>query len=77
MKYYVIEFQQRADGEVNTSITQRNSFASGVSLYHDRYSKMVMTELYPSVSIMLVDENLSVIEQATIETEYVPETEEA
>jgi len=76
MKYYVIEHQKREDGEVNISEVQKNSFASGLSYYHERYSKMVMTELYTSVSIMLVDENLNVIEQATIQTQYVPPVEE-
>ena len=76
MKYYIIEHQKREDGEVNISETQKNSFASGLSYYHERYSKMVMTELYVSVSLMLVDENLNVIERATITTQYQPPIEE-
>lgn len=70
MKYYVIEHQIRPDGEVNVSETARGTFASANSLYHDRISKMVMTELYKSVSLMLVDENLNVIEQKQVETLY-------
>lgn len=69
--YYVIENQIRADGQINNSMTARQSFASGLSLYYDRCSKMVMTELYPKVAVMLVDEELNVIEQKVIETQYV------
>lgn len=70
MKYFIIENHTNPDGTVNTETTARQSFASGLSHYHDRYAKMVMTELYKSVSIMLVDENLNVIEKDTIETQY-------
>lgn len=81
MTYFVIENQIRDDGIVNTSTTARQSFASGLSLYHDRYSKAVMTELYPSVSLMLVDENLRVIEpkngNAVVPTSYPQPVEDA
>lgn len=70
MAYYVIENQIRADAVINTSTTGRSSFASGLSLYYDRCSKMVMTELYPKVAVMLVDEELNVIEHQVIETQY-------
>lgn len=69
--YYVIENQIRDDGQINNSMTARQSFASGLSLFYDRCSKMVMTELYPKVAVMLVDEELNVIEQKVIETQYV------
>lgn len=70
MAYYVIENQIRADGVVNNSMTARQTFASGLSLYYDRCSKMVMTELYPKVAVMLTDEELNVIEHNVIETQY-------
>lgn len=76
MAYYVIENQIRADGVINNSMTARQSFASGLSLYYDRCSKMVMTELYPKVAVMLVDEELNVIEQKVIETQYQAPSEE-
>ncbi len=68
--YYVIENQIRDDGQINNSMTARQSFASGLSLYYDRCSKMVMTELYPKVAVMLVDEELNVIEHQVINTQY-------
>ncbi len=70
MAHYVIENQIRADGAVNNTVTARSSFASGLSLYYDRCAKMVMTELYPKVAVMLTDEELNVIEHKVIETQY-------
>lgn len=70
MAYYVIENQIRADSVVNNSMTARQTFASGLSLYYDRCSKMVMTELYPKVAVMLTDEELNVIEHRVIDTQY-------
>lgn len=68
--YFIIENHTNPDGSVATETTARQTFASGLSLYHERYSKMVMTELYKSVSIMLVDENLNVVQHDTIQTQY-------
>ena len=74
--YFVIENQTRPDGAVNTTTTARQSFASALSYYHDRFSKMVLTELYSSVSLLLVDENLNKIQHDTIATQYQPPVEE-
>ena len=77
MTYFVIENQIRDDGLVNNSTTARQSFASALSYYHDRYSKMAMTELYPSVALMLIDERCTVLEKAIVPTLYpVQPTEE-
>lgn len=70
MKYFIIEHQKRTDGEVNVSEVSRQSFASALSYYHERYSKMVVNTEFVSVSIMLVDENLDVVQQDTIKTQY-------
>ena len=74
--YYVIEHQKRTDGVVNTSETARSTFASALSLYHERISKMVMNTDFVSVAVMLVDENLRVIEQKQVQTLYTPVSEE-
>ena len=73
MAYYVIENQIRADGVINTSTTARQSFASGLSMYYDRCSKMGVTELYPKVAVMLTDAELNVIEHQVITTQWHPE----
>ena len=75
MAHYVTENQIRADGTVNNTVTARSSFASGLSLYYDRCSKMVVTELYPKVAVMLTDEELNVIEHQVITTQWHPEEE--
>lgn len=68
--YYIVEHQKRVDGEINVSEVRRSSFASALSYYHERYSKMVMNTEFISVSIMLVDEDLNVIQKDIIETQY-------
>ena len=70
MKYFIIEHQTRTDGEINVSEVSRSTFASALSYYHDRYSKTVVNDKFVSVSIMLVDENLNVIQHDTIQTQY-------
>lgn len=75
MKYYIIEHQKRADGEVNVSETSRSSFASGMSYWHERESKAYMNKDFPTISIMLVDENLNVIKNETVKTSYEPPVE--
>lgn len=69
-KYYIIENQHRPDGQINNTVTTRQTFASALSYYHERISKMVMTDLYTQVAVMLVDENLNVINHEVVETLY-------
>lgn len=70
-KYFIIENQIRPDGEVNTSEVARSTFSSALSYYYERCSKMVATNLYTSVHIMLVDERLAVIKRDDLQTAYV------
>ena len=75
--YIIYEHQTRPDGIINVvSPVTRQSFASALSYYYDRCSKMVMTDLYTSVSIMLTDEKLNAIKHDTLNTLYVPPVEE-
>lgn len=76
MTYYIIENQHRPDGQVNNSATVRSNLASALSYYHERYSKMVMTDLYTSVSLLLVDANLKQIQHDNINTLYVAPVED-
>lgn len=74
--YYIIEHQIRPDGEVNVSETARSSFSSALSYYYERCSKMVVTDLFKSVHIMLVDEKLNNIKKDNLQTAYIePEAE--
>lgn len=73
--YYIIENQHRPDGQINNTVTARQTFASALSLYHERISKMVVTDLYTKVSVMLTDEDLNVIEHKVIDTLYQAEGE--
>lgn len=76
MNYYIFETQTRPDGLINCTTTARQTFASANSFYHDRISKMVMTDLYTKVAVMLTDENLRVIERKEVQTLYQPPVEE-
>lgn len=70
--YYIIEHDIRPDGIVNTSETIRSTFASGLSYYYDRMSKMVMDTNFVSVHLLLTDDQLAVIKQDNVETQYKP-----
>ena len=78
MKYFIIELQNRADGVTNVqSIVTRQTLASGLSYYYDRCSKMAGTELYPTVTLMLIDNTGKIYENKYLTTAYVePEVEE-
>ena len=77
MQYYVIEIQIRADGNNNVQdIVGRNSLATGLSYFYDRCSKMAATTLYPTVTLMLIDQDGTIIEIKHLTTAYVPPVEE-
>ena len=72
IQYLIIEIQNRADGVNNVqSIVSRNSLASGLSYFYDRCSKMAATELYPTVTLMLIDSNGVVVENKHLTTAWV------
>ena len=74
LQYHIIEIQNRADGINNVqAIESRNSLATGLSYYYDRCSKMAATELYPTVTLILIDSNGTVYENKHLTTAYVAE----
>ena len=75
--YYIIEHDIRPDGVVNTSETGRSSFASALSFYYDRQSKLVMNTDFVSAHLMLVEENLAIVKQDDVETQYTAPEETA
>lgn len=77
IQYHTIEIQNRADGINNVqNIESRNSLATGLSYFYDRCSKMSATTLYPTVTIMLIDSNGTIIENKHLTTAWVePEGE--
>lgn len=75
--YYIIEHDIRPDGIVNTSETGRSTFASALSFYYDRQSKLVLNTDFVSAHLMLVEENLAIVKQDDVETQYkAPEAAE-
>lgn len=75
--YYIIEHDIRPDGIVNTSETGRSTFASALSYYYDRQSKLVMNTDFVSAHLMLVEENLAIVKQDDVETQYTAPEEAA
>ena len=72
MKYFIIELQNRADGVTNVqSIVTRQTLATALSYYYDRCSKMAGTELYPTVTLMLIDNMGKIYENKCLTTAYV------
>lgn len=76
MQFHIIEIQNRADGINNVQpIETRNSLSTGLSYFYDRCSKMAATELYPTVTLMLIDSEGHVYENKHLTTDYVAPTE--
>ena len=74
IQYLIIEVQNRADGVNNVQpIVSRNSLASGLSYFYDRCSKMSATTLYPTVTLMLIDSEGTILENKHLTTAYEPE----
>lgn len=73
--FYIIENQFRPDGVVNSSTTGRSTLQLAQSYFYDRVSKMLVTENYTKVAIILVDSELNYYERKVVETAYVPESE--
>lgn len=72
MQYHIIEIQNRADGVNNVlAIETRNSLASGLSYFYDRCSKMAATTLYPTVTVMLIDSEGTILENKHLTTAWV------
>ena len=68
--YYIIEHDKKPDGSINVSEIGRATEATARSYYFERYSKMLVTEQFKSVALMLVDEDLNVLIRHIVETQY-------
>lgn len=74
MYYYIFEVQNRADGIDNIlTPVQRQSLATGLSYFYDRCSKMAGTTLYPTVTIVLMDSNGTIIKNEHLITAWTEE----
>lgn len=77
IRYFIIEIQNRADGVDNVQeIVSRQTMASGLSYFYDRCSKMSATTLYPTVSVLLINSEGTVIKNERIKTAWVEPEEE-
>lgn len=72
MRYFIIEIQNRADGVDNVQeIVSRQTLATGLSYFYDRCSKMSATTLYPTVSVLLINSEGTIIKNERIKTAWV------
>ncbi len=72
IRYFIIEIQNRADGVDNVQeIVSRQTLATGLSYFYDRCSKMSATTLYPTVTVMLIDSEGTIIENKHLTTAWV------
>lgn len=77
IRYFIVEIQNRADGIDNVQeIVIRQTLASGLSYFYSRCSAMAGTTLYPTVTLMLIDSNGTIIENKHLTTAYVEPNEE-
>ena len=74
--FYIIEHDIKPDGTVNVSEVGRSTESMAKSYYYERYSKMLVTETFKKVALMLVDENLTIYEHSVITTQYVEPVDE-
>lgn len=75
--YLIMETQFRPDGIVNVQpVETRQTINSAISYFAERRSKMSMTELYTSVALSILDENLAEVERKIVKTMYKEPTEE-
>ena len=78
MQYHIIEIQRRPDGINNVqAIETRNYLATGLSYYYQRCAAMATTQLYVSVTLILIDSDGQIIENKKLTTAWEPEPEQA
>ena len=69
--YYIFEIQNRSDGVNNVlDVVGRQSLASGLAYFYDRCGKMSATTLYPTVSILLIAADGTVVKNERIQTAW-------
>lgn len=72
MKYYVIKFENRPDGEVNQTMESRQAFATAMSLFYSWASTASATTNFTSVALTVLDNEGTIIENKLIPTAYEP-----
>ena len=73
MYTFLTDLDKRPDGIINSTVTTRSSFATGLALYYDRASKAVTSTQFTGVALTLTDEDGNIIENKRFDTLYEPE----
>ncbi len=75
MYTFLTELQKRPDGIINSTLTTRSSFATGLAFYYQRAAVAVTTKDYQWVVLTLQDEEGNIIENKRFDTLYEPTLE--
>ncbi len=73
MYYFITELDKRPDGIVNTTLTTRQTLATGLSFYYQRAAAAVTSEQFTGVALTLQNENGKIMLNEHFNTIYVPE----
>ena len=72
MKTFLIELQNRPDGLVNSTITSYSSDVTTLSMFYQRIAAALVNTTFLSVTLMIIDQNGTVMESRNITTQYTP-----
>lgn len=72
MKTYVLELDNRVDGEVNANLNGYSSETIALNQYYTRCAVAVATELFTSVVLEVTRADGQILRREVIKTAYVP-----
>lgn len=72
MKTYVLELDNRVDGEVNAILNGYSSETIALNQYYTRCAVAVATELFTSVVLEVTRADGQILKRDVIKTAYVP-----
>lgn len=72
MRGFLVELQNRPDGQTNNASNFYSSIPVTLATYHQRYAVAITSTQFTSVYLAAMDCEGNIYEQALVETQYVP-----
>ena len=72
MRGFLVELQNRPDGQTNNASGFYSSIPVTLAIYHQRYAVALTSTQFTSVYLAAMDCEGNIYEQALVETQYVP-----
>lgn len=72
MRGFLVELQNRPDGQTNNASGFYSSIPVLLATYHQRYAVAVASTQFTSVYLAAMDCEGNIYEQALVQTQYVP-----